>query len=133
MSIGSNFKVYKSGWGGNQYVTTVKIAGFVAKAGMFLAGAATVWDWINVGKGELSSTHVSINTGFTAVGVFGGPTGAVVAVPYTLVDNFYPGGWVGGGSSQTYNGAGALSDLGTLVKDNQKIVPGWRLRDPGGF
>ncbi|QYM77554.1 hypothetical protein K0B96_09455 [Horticoccus luteus] len=131
-SIGSNGKVYTSGWGGNQYVTTAKFAEIATKAGFVLAAAGTAWDWINVfnGSGSISGTKATVNTGFTGLGLLGGPMGAAGGAGYFLIDNFYPGGWLGNGSNQPYNGAGALRDYGTTIENNQKIVPGWEPRDP---
>jgi hypothetical protein len=139
-SLGSNGKLYlptaktTTGWGGNGSVTTVKIAGGVVMAGVVIAGAALVWDWINVfTTGDVSATKAGVNTGFTGLGLVGGPAGAATAAGYSLIDNYYPGGWLGNGSNQPYNGAGALLDYGTTVEKNKKIVPDWRPRDPGSI
>ena len=123
--------VHTNGWGGNQYVTTAKAAELVVKFGWGLAGAATIWDWTHVGHG-ITWQHASVNTAFTGLGLVAGAPGAIIAAPYALVDNFYPGGWIGSPAAAPYNGAGALSDYGTINSQNRTIIPDWRNREPGG-
>lgn len=113
-SVGSNLKVYTSGWGGNQYVSTLKIAQNVAKAAVPLAAVSTVLDAVAWQNGTISTEKAGVNLFFTGAG-FMGPGGAAVGGSYYLLEQFYPGG-----------AQGALIDYGKNVEANQKIVPGWQ-------
>ena len=91
-TVGSNGKPYVSGWGGNGAVSTAKIAKIGKAAGIVASTVSTLVDvnkWAD-GDPGMSSAHLLTNLGFTALG-FSGP-GAILAVPYSLIDGNYPGG-----------------------------------------
>ena len=101
-SIGSNWTIYANGWGGNQYVSTLEIGETAHVFGEFAAGASFAVDTYSFisGNPDMSATHYATNTGFGAVGLFGGPPGAITAGGYFLIDSFYPHqeGQTGGGA-----------------------------------
>ncbi len=88
-TLGSNLKVYLSGWGGNQWVTTARVGSVAFGAGAILAGISAANDWNNPG---LSEGKRALNIAVTGIGLFGGPWGAAAAAVYGGVDT-YPGGW----------------------------------------
>ncbi len=127
-TVGTNGSVYTSGWGGNQSVSTARISNIAGAAGNLLAVVSTGMDAVAWHNGTISGAEFTFNLSLTGLG-YTGPQGAAVAGAYYLVDTFYPGGWLGDGSNQPYNGAGALRDYSTTIENNQKIVPDWQPRD----
>lgn len=91
-TIGTNFKPYVSGWGGNQYVSTTKISNVGKGMGIVGAAASSGADYYNWQTGQIGTGHFATNLGFTGIGLRGGPIGAAISVGYSLIDNFYPGG-----------------------------------------
>ncbi len=89
-SVGSNYKVYTSGWGGNGSVSTAKLAGIADIAGRGLAIGSIAFDAYGYNQGNISGAHLATNTTMTGVGVYGGWPGAAVAGSYFLIDTFYP-------------------------------------------
>ncbi|MFP3834161.1 DUF6443 domain-containing protein [Chryseobacterium sp. SIMBA_028] len=57
-----------------------------------------------------------LNTTMGAIGVWGGPPGAVVSAAYFGIDAFYPGGW-----------AGAAADQDRLYQENKAINPDYQM------
>jgi hypothetical protein len=110
-AVGTNGRVYTNGWGGNQFVSTAKIADIAGAAGNLVAVVSTGMDAVAWHNGIISGGEFSLNLALTGVG-FMGPQGAAFAGSYYLVDTFYPGG-----------AQGALIDYGKNVDTNQKIVP----------
>ena len=92
-SIGSNGKVYFNAWAGNKYVSTLRLAGPLKATGGFLFLGSVGYDSYRVLTGQLSPTHAGINTGFGALGFTG--IGLIPSLEYSIVDEFYPGGWLG--------------------------------------
>ena len=89
-SVGSNYKVYTSGWGGNGYVSTAKLGAISEIAGKGVAGLSVGIDAYGYYNGNISGAHFATNTTMTAVGVSGGLPGAVAAGSYFLIDTLYP-------------------------------------------
>jgi hypothetical protein len=119
VSIGSNGDIYKSNWGGNQYVTTTKIGPLMSASGYALGGLSFAWDSYNLWEGSLSAAHFTANTAVGACALFCGGAGLWGGVAYGLTDAFYPGGI-----------AGAMDTYANTVTQNQAIDPGWRARNP---
>lgn len=55
-----------------------------------------------------------------ALGVYGGPGGAIVSIMYGVIDLFYPGGWIQ-----------AMIDQDRIYQDNKSINPDWTMWTPG--
>jgi RHS repeat-associated protein len=117
--IGSNLKIYWNGWGGNQYVSTVKIANigkFVGYATLVVGVALDVkgvYNYYNSGAESDNAVHPSkagLNLG---VGIWGlmNPATATGAALYYGIDTFYPGGW-----------DGALKQQQSLILQNRAIL-----------
>lgn len=88
-TIGNNLKIYSS-WGGNQHVKTRKIAGLADLGGRTLAAGAFVVDAYAYSQGNISGGKFALNTAVSAIGVWGGPIGAGVALGYFAIDYLYP-------------------------------------------
>ena len=87
-TVGSNFKPYWKGWGGNGYVSTCKIGEFAHDLGPLGFVAATGVDglrWYN-GDTNMDGGKFWLNTGIGAVGLGGGPIGAGAAGLYFIFD-----------------------------------------------
>ncbi|UWX62176.1 RHS repeat-associated core domain-containing protein [Chryseobacterium oranimense] len=67
-----------------------RVAKFAGHASFYLGIA---FDTMGVINGDVSVGKAAINTGFGAVGNWGGSIGASLSTVYFGVDNFYPGGW----------------------------------------
>lgn len=90
-SIGNNLTRYKNGWGGNQYVKTVKFA----KIGKF-AGKACFVVSIVLNTTEMISAYnkgdnqkfgkAALNLTISAIATFGGPVGWAIGAGYLLLD-----------------------------------------------
>jgi RHS repeat-associated protein len=91
-TVGTNGKIYPSGFLGNQHVSTVSVrkATEVVGRGAVVLGAAA--DSVQLANGEMSGGKFGANRTADAVGLFGGPAGAGLAGVYYLVDTFYEGG-----------------------------------------
>jgi RHS repeat-associated protein len=100
---GIDFRVYPSGWLGNQYVKTTQIKSL----GKFVGNATLLFGVLNdvVGlneyftngpgsHGAVSPPKAGINTVIGAYGAWGGLGGGVVAPVYFGFEAFYPGGYV---------------------------------------
>lgn len=61
--------------------------------GSFYLGIA--FDTAGIINGDISIGKGLLNTGFGALGNWGGSNGAAISIVYFGVDNFYPGGWPG--------------------------------------
>jgi hypothetical protein len=92
VTIGDNAKPYLSGWGGNQYVSTTKIANIADKIALPLAVFSVGVDTYGLVNGDITPTKYTVNTGFTGVGFVAPPFGAIAAGEYFLIDTAYPGG-----------------------------------------
>jgi RHS repeat-associated protein len=92
VTIGDNAKPYFSGWGGNQYVSTTKIANIADKVALPLAVFSVGVDTYGVFNGDISPAKYTVNTGFTGIGFVAPPFGAIAAGEYFLIDTAYPGG-----------------------------------------
>lgn len=90
-SIGSNGVYYASRWGGNQYVSTLKLAAPIKAAGATLFAASIAIDAYRVQQGTISLTHGSVNTVF-GLAAFAGPPGIAISVAYGSIEAFNPGG-----------------------------------------
>jgi len=124
-SIGTNGKLYSSGWGGNQYVSTAKVAkvGKILGYGTLALGTAFdgygVYNYYTNGANSPNAVHpgkAGLNLG---VGVWGlmNPATATGAALYYGIDTFYPGGF-----------NGAMQNNASLIQQNQAILgPGWNL------
>jgi RHS repeat-associated protein len=118
-TLGTNFKIYQSGWRGNQYVSTAKIAG-VAKifgVGSLIFGsvldAKGVYNYYSKGPNDENAVHpteAGTNFGIGTWSLFTGPPGWVAGTGYYL-GGLMPGGWNGN-----------LLKLGTLQQNNQQIL-----------
>jgi len=104
-SIGSNLKLYSDAFHGNQYVSVCEAGEWAKAAGPYAAGAGFAWDTYGLATGHEQLGKWSVNSGFGALGFWGGPYGAAGAGGYFLLDGFYPGGVPGALSnySQTLN------------------------------
>ncbi len=89
-TIGSNMKVYGSGWKGNQHVKTAGIAKVADVAGRALAVGAFAADAYAYSQGTISGEKFAVNSAVAAIGVWGGPAGAIFAAGYFAVDYFAP-------------------------------------------
>jgi RHS repeat-associated protein len=89
-TLGSNLRFY-SNWAGNQYVSTVKLSKLAEGLGTRFIVFSAIADFGLWNQGDLSTEHLSVNLTMDAVGIFGGPVGALVAGAYYRLDTFYPG------------------------------------------
>jgi RHS repeat-associated protein len=112
--VGSNWKIYQATqtgrvFYGNQYVKTFsigRIGNLAGKASFGLGLAMDTYGAIEWAKDKKSPNAVhpakgGLNTTIGAIGVWGGPPGAIISTLYFGVDNFYPGGWVGASETAT--------------------------------
>lgn len=96
-------KYYDNGWGGNQFATTTKFSKLgkgLGRAGFGIGLALDTYGVVEYANNPNSPNvvhpaKVVINTGMGAWGLWGGPPGAIAAAVYTVINVFYPGGWVG--------------------------------------
>ena len=118
-ALGSNLRFY-SGWGGNQYVSTLSIARTAGKLGFGLTVVSAGLDLIAYQQKQLSAQHLAANLTMDGVGLMGGWVGAAYAAGYYGLETYYPGG-----------AAGALNDYGKNIQENQAINPNYTPMDPG--
>ena len=113
----NNFRVYSSGWRGNQYVATRALGAIADIAGVATLGLGTALDayswYMGAPNGGL---QFGTNLGVGLYGLSGGPFTAVPAAAYFLINSFYPGGI-----------PGALTDYGNISIRMQQIDPTWNL------
>jgi len=122
-TIGTNLQLYSSGWRGNQFVSTARIAKGLHALGSALTVASAGFDLYAYyglrNHGGLTQGTLSVNLTMDVVG-FMGPSGAGLAAMYYGLQTFYPGG-----------AAGALTDYGNNIQQNQAIDPDYLPMDPG--
>ena len=109
-ALGSNLRLYSGGWGGNQYVSTFKVAKAAAKLGAGLTFASAGLDVVAYQQGQLSSEHLAANLTMDLVGL-AGPVGAAYAAAYWALEGFYPGG-----------AEGAVNDYSTTAYQVQQLT-----------
>ncbi|GIV28662.1 MAG: hypothetical protein KatS3mg027_2476 [Bacteroidia bacterium] len=118
-SIGTNGKYYASGWGGNQYVSTIKVTKVGKVLGIATLFGGTIIDAIGVryyyknGLNDPNAVHpgkAGLNLG---IGIWSliNPAAATGAVLYYGIDTFYPGGF-----------NGAMQYNANLLWQNQQIL-----------
>ncbi len=118
-SIGNNLRFYPRGFYGNQYVETMQISECAHAAGPWLFAASVIADANAARNGEIGWDKFGVNAGFGALGLTG-PQGAVVAVWYSTIDNFYPGGM-----------EGYMTWQGSILQSNMQTSPiFWSLSYP---
>jgi hypothetical protein len=119
VTIGSNGKIYFSGWRGNQYVSTMKVANIGKKIGRVTLGLGTLVDLTGVfnyymnGANDINAIHpakAGLNLG---IGIWSGinPASAAGGALYYFIDTFYPGGF-----------NGAMQYNANLLWQNQQIL-----------
>ncbi|MCX8526481.1 RHS repeat-associated core domain-containing protein, partial [Chryseobacterium formosus] len=120
---GSSFspKYYQSAWtgGSRARITTYNISKIGSIAGKASFGTGVIMDGIGVynyknnpnSPNAVHPAKAGLNTAIGAIGVWGGPPGAIISTLYFGVDGFYPGGW-----------NGALQMNGSLTQQNQAIL-----------
>lgn len=113
-TLGSNWKVYPSGWNGNQYVSTLKLAKVARFVGQGTFAIGTTLDVASAMAGEKSWLHVGANAVVGGVATYSGTPGMIVGGAYFVADSFYPGGV-----------AGLLTDYGNLATRMQLLDPLW--------
>ncbi|WP_292015392.1 RHS repeat-associated core domain-containing protein [Chryseobacterium sp.] len=94
--------------------------GILSKASF---GAGVVMDGVGVwnytqnpnSPNAVHPAKAGLNTTMGAIGVWGGPPGAIISTVYFGIDAFYPGGW-----------AGAATDQERLYQENKAIDPNWQ-------
>ncbi len=84
-TIGTNLKVYSSGWRGSGIVKTASLGRGLGFLGIGLAVAGTINDYRSYQSGQLSGGKFLLNTVFTGIG-FLGPIGAAASTTYFIVD-----------------------------------------------
>ena len=94
--IGSNLALYAASrnggvFMGNQFVKTFSVAKIGKIAGIGGAVIGTGLDLYGVYKGTTTWGQAEENGVFTAIGLSGGPVGAVISVGYFGLNAFYPG------------------------------------------
>ncbi|WP_159479090.1 hypothetical protein [Chryseobacterium sp. 18068] len=114
-------KYYQSAWtgGSRARITTYNISKIGSIAGKASFGAGVIMDGIGVynyknnpnSPNTVHPAKAGLNTTIGAIGVWGGPPGAILSTVYFGVDGFYPGGW-----------NGALQMNGSLTQQNQAIL-----------
>ena len=90
-SVGKNLKIYENGWGGNQYVKTVKFAkvGKIAGRACFVVSIVlnTTEGIIAYNKGEKDKVFkAGLNIVIGAIATWGGPIGWAIGAGYLLLD-----------------------------------------------
>jgi RHS repeat-associated protein len=130
-SIGTNGKLYSSGWRGNQFVSTAKVSkiGTLLGTGTLILG--TIFDAYGVktyyqkGANNPNAVHPSKAGTNLGVGLWGmlNPFTATGSAGYFLIDSFYPGGF-----------KGAIENNYRLTQENRAILgPNFNLyNDMGG-
>jgi len=140
LSKGANFspKLYNSGWTGGSRAristySVSKTAGMLGKVSFF-GGLSFdmigVYNYYTLGEKSSNAVHpakAAVNTGIGVVGLKWNPA---IAIFYSGVDAFFPGGWLGDDEHE-----GAIRYTSGLTDRNRRIVPNFNLyRDvPGGF
>lgn len=111
--------------------TFIKAAPVAEAIGKFSFGLGMAMDGIgvwNYAQNRTSSNAVhpakaGLNTTIGAIGVWGGPPGAVISISYFGIDAFYPGGWDGAMNDT----ARRQAEFDTIFKDSglphQYILP----------
>ncbi|WP_415582022.1 SpvB/TcaC N-terminal domain-containing protein [Flavobacterium longum] len=97
-SIGNNFKLYQSGWGGNQYVATIKISKIGSILGWTTLGVGTALDVhgvINYFGNDPSNyivhpVQATLNLSIGVIAMYN-PVVAVGSAAYFVIDIAYPG------------------------------------------
>lgn len=93
-SVGSNFRRYSSGWGGNQYVRTIKIAKIARGVGWLTVGVGAITDVKGVynyyrygaeSQNAVSPENASLNLTMGVVGMEGGPPGWTISTIYFTI------------------------------------------------
>jgi len=126
LTIGvQNLKPYSSGWGGNQYIETLKVTEIGRFVGWGTLGFGTAIDLYGVntyytnGANDPNAVHpakASLNLG---VGMWSllNPATAIGGAFYYGIGTFYPGGW---------QGAAEMNDK--LLRQNQELLgKNWNL------
>jgi hypothetical protein len=85
LGIGSNLKVY-SHFFGNQYVKVMSVPKIAGGIGIGLTGLGIAIEGAQVFKGDMSFGNFAIDTSIGAIGVIGGPVGAIVAGGWFAAD-----------------------------------------------
>ncbi|MGD9599969.1 MAG: RHS repeat-associated core domain-containing protein, partial [Steroidobacteraceae bacterium] len=116
VTVGSNGRVYWSGWKGG---SRARIMTYSVAEGAKIVGASTLIlgtaiDVAGVLDGSLGVDHASINLGVGLWGLTAGPFTAAPAILYFAIDNFYPGG-----------GIGFLQDKAAVDSRMIEIDPSW--------
>jgi hypothetical protein len=100
-SIGNNFKFYRSGWYGNQYVYTFKVSSIAKNLGHSTLLFGSILDFYGVrnyykyGPANQYAVHPAKAGLNFSVGLWGlmNPATAVGATGFFIIDTFYPGGF----------------------------------------
>lgn len=87
--------IWPANFYGNQYVSTTQIADIAGKVALPLALISVGVDTIGLINNDITPTKFSVNTGFTGLGFYAPPYGAIAAGEYFIIDTVYPGGWPG--------------------------------------
>jgi hypothetical protein len=126
-TLGSNLKLYRTGWRGNQHVTTFSVGKVLKGFGLTSAVVGVGMDVVALSRGPDDPNGIgfgkfSANLIFTGVSFVGVP-GFAIGTGYFALDALYPGG-----------AERALDDQGRLLERNQAVLgSGFNLyRDPGG-
>lgn len=103
--FGGNTRLYTSGWSGNQYFNarpfnTQALARYAGIAGRVTGVAGVAGDVYNLAanpnRDAIDYGTTGVNAAMTAVGIWGGPAGAIAAGVYFAgyygVEYFYDGG-----------------------------------------
>jgi len=128
--VGVGIRYYGNNWGGNQYVSTYKIANVGKALSVFGLGVGTILDYKGVqnyknpkvGPNSPNSVHPAkarLNFSMGAYGILINPIPSLV---YSSVDTLYPGGWGGNAQDQ-----GAVQDVSKQIESNQQVVPGFNI------
>ncbi len=125
ITLGTNGKFYRSNWGGNQYVSTIKLSKVGGMIGYGTLGLGTAFDVYGVfqyyseGANSPNAVHpgkAGLNLG-VGVWALANPSTAIGAAMYYSVDTFYPGGF-----------KVAMENNAILIRENQEILgPRWNL------
>lgn len=89
-SIGSNLKTYASGWGGNQYVSTTKVAEAADLGAKSIGAIGLAADTYSLAKGNISPFHYGLNASFGFGAAFAGPLGIGAGLGYGAASLMYP-------------------------------------------
>jgi len=95
ITVGNNFKFYRTGWHGNQYVSTIGLSKIGRIAGWATFGLGTALDAYGLrnyyvygpnSENAVSPKKAGTNLGFGIYGLFGGLPGAAVSGVYFGID-----------------------------------------------